>query len=405
VDVKNYQKLAGKLDTIAPWEQRLWGLYDALDCPVNFINTTLVAYSGEVDAQKAAADLMESALAREGIRMTHIIGSKTGHQYEPAAKKTVARLVDAAVERGLNHQPTNISFVTRTLKFNRMHWLTVEALDKHWDEARVDAQIVPGNGGRRIEVRTRNVAAFGIHLAPADILGRGARLVVDGQDLGVRNTVFSLPPPGSPGNWWNFRVRKSGGRWGENTMSPGATMPLAKRHNLQGPIDDAFTGSFLVVRPTGEARDLRTASWLMTQLAKATNDWRGQFRGDARVKNDSQVTDADIAAHHLVLFGDPQSNKLLARIADKLPIGWSSSSVKVGEKSFPAASHVPVLIFPNPLNPQRYVVLNTGFTFAAAGTASNAQQTPKLPDYAVLDLDHDGAVALADFFNEDWKLN
>ena len=116
------------------------------------------------------------------------------------------------------------------------------------------------------------------------------------------------------------------------------------------------------------------------------------------------MTDADIVAHNLVLFGDPRSNKLLGRIAEKLPIAWSASSVKVRGKTFATATHVPVFIFPNPLNPKRYVVVNSGFTFAAAGSGSNAQQTPKLPDYAVLDVANNGAVVLADFFDEQWKL-
>ena len=57
VDVKNYQKLSDKLDTIPWWEQKLWNLYDPLACPINFVNTSLIAYSGEIDAQKAAAGL------------------------------------------------------------------------------------------------------------------------------------------------------------------------------------------------------------------------------------------------------------------------------------------------------------------------------------------------------------
>ena len=171
------------------------------------------------------------------------------------------------------------------------------------------------------------------------------------------------------------------------------------------PVPDGEMGeSVLVVRPTGKAQSEKLAAWSASQLAKATNDWRAQFRGDARVKDDSQVTDADIAAHHLVLFGDPQSNKLLARIADSLPIRWDASSVKVGGQSFSAQTHAPVFIFPNPLNPNRYVVVNSGFTFAAAGLGSNAQQTPKLPDYAVLDLEHGDAVVLADFFDEQWRV-
>ena len=37
------------------------------------------------------------------------------------------------------------------------------------------------------------------------------------------------------------------------------------------------------------------------------------------------MTDADIASSNLVLWGDPGSNKVLARIADKLPVKWTGN--------------------------------------------------------------------------------
>ncbi|MDF2441412.1 MAG: hypothetical protein JWN98_2396, partial [Abditibacteriota bacterium] len=63
----------------------------------------------------------------------------------------------------------------------------------------------------------------------------------------------------------------------------------------------------------------------------------------------------------------------------------------------------------NPLNPQRYVVLNSGIDFRSDGYGNNALQTPKLPDWSVIDLREPagprwpGRVANAGFFNEDWK--
>ena len=48
------------------------------------------------------------------------------------------------------------------------------------------------------------------------------------------------------------------------------------------------------------------------------------------------MNDADIAASNLVLWGDPESNAVLKRIADKLPIKWEGDKVVVGPKSFPA---------------------------------------------------------------------
>jgi len=413
VDVKNYQKLGDKLATIPWWEQKLWNLYDPLACPINLVNTTLVAYSGEDDAQKAAADLMEAALLKEGVKMTHIIGPKTGHSYEANAKQTVAKLVDDATTKGINHQPKKVTLVTHSLKFNSAHWLTMDALDKHWDEARIEAEVVTNGGADELVVKTRNVSSFSINIVPANLVGRGAKLTVDGQNLGFRNMVGSLPPPGSgaPASWWRFSAIKSGGKWSERNPSPSANSGLAKRHNLQGPIDDAFMDSFVMVRPTGQPLNAAVSQWAKTELAEAAFHWRRYFRGGPRVKDDSAITDDDLKNSHLVLWGDPSSNKLLARIADKLPIKWSAKEIKVGGKNFDATKHVPTFIFPNPLNPARYVVINSGFTFPQFAAASNSFQTPKLPDWAILDLSVPLAervggkgVVAADFFGEKWEL-
>jgi hypothetical protein len=122
------------------------------------------------------------------------------------------------------------------------------------------------------------------------------------------------------------------------------------------------------------------------------------------------VTAADIASHSLVLWGDPGSNRLLSKIANKLPIRWTKDTVTVGKQQFPAATHAPVLIYPNPLNPDRYVVLNSGFTYREYDYLNNARQVPKLPDWAIVDTTtppnsrYTGKIVTADFFGERWEL-
>ena len=39
----------------------------------------------------------------------------------------------------------------------------------------------------------------------------------------------------------------------------------------------------------------------------------------------SDVTEADIAAHNLILWGDPRSNSLLAKVIAKLPVRWDEA--------------------------------------------------------------------------------
>ena len=49
--------------TKPPWyEQSLWHLYDAADYALNLFNVPVVAYSGEMDKQKQAADVMAKAM-------------------------------------------------------------------------------------------------------------------------------------------------------------------------------------------------------------------------------------------------------------------------------------------------------------------------------------------------------
>jgi hypothetical protein len=173
-------------------------------------------------------------------------------------------------------------------------------------------------------------------------------------------------------------------------------------------VDDAFLDSFLMVTPTGAALSPTIGKWVASEQKRAIAEWRRQFRGDAQVRADKDVTDAEIAASNLILWGDPQSNQILARIADRLPVKWSAQGVMVGKNRYDAATHAPILIYPNPLNPKKYVVLNSGFTFRESDWTSNSRQTPKLPDWAVVDLTtpantrFPGKIVEAGFFNEDW---
>ena len=75
-----------------------------------------------------------------------------------------------------------------------------------------------------------------------------------------------------------------------------------------------------------------------------------------------------------------------------------------------AQTHMPLLIHPNPLNRDRYVVLNSGPTHREAHDHTNSLQNPKLPDWAIVDLttppsaEAPGRVADADFFDEQWRV-
>ena len=378
-------------------QQTLWRLYDATDYAVNTFNVPVVAYSGANDGQKQAADAMAAAMLDEGLTLEHIIGPNTGHSYEPGARQQVQDRLDQLVAKGRNPVPREVRFTTWTLKYNRMFWVTVDAMAGHWERARVSAAI----DGDAIRATTAGVSA--LHLAfdagqAPFAAGVRPTLTIDG-------AAVALPAVARDKSLTAGLVRTAAG-WKVGEL-PAAG--LRKTHGLQGPIDDAFMDAFVFVRPTGKPLSESLGTWAREQADYAISEWIHFFRAEPRVKNDTDITAADIAGSNLVLFGDPSSNSIFNRLADRLPIKWRADGIVVGLDKF-STSHAPVFVYPNPLNPTKYVVINSGFTFH--DQANNAMQSPKLPDWAIVDVGKTGNnfrylplfVESQGFFDEAWRL-
>ena len=406
-----------------PWERTLWSLYDCDKWALNLAHCPTIAYSGEVDRQKQAADVMEEALAGHGIQLRHIIGAEMGHRYDDVSKQIVEQSLSSLAAQGRNSAIDAVSLSTHTLKYNRMHWLTVDGIAEHWQPAVIRAKVMSGNirnGNLVIEVASQNVTAFSFDF-PAGTFPLHQHATPGTKLLGVNVHIGPLRSPGPQQNsapTIKFRPPYSDGslrlsvhqtedgQWHEGAAPDG----LSKRHNLQGPIDDAFMDSFVFVRPTGRSANEAAGKWANSEMERAIEHWRRHFRGDARVVNDTDVTEELAQQAHLILWGDPSSNSVMGKITDQLPIGWNDDSITVGNASYPSANHAPILIYPNPLNPNRYVVLNSSFTFREYAYLNNARQVPMLPDWAIINLDTPpgsvwpGDVVAADFFDEHWKL-
>jgi hypothetical protein len=264
----------------------------------------------------------------------------------------------------------------------------VEGLEQHYERAEVDAR--RSDGGAGVEVKTKNVSRLALTTPGAK------SLTIDGQSFTIAAGRSDL------------RFQKIEGAWKEGRPR---SESLVKRHGLQGPIDDAFLDSFLCVRPTGESANTPAGGYAKQALDRFSDEFAKFFRGDVRVKDDTAVTSEDIKEHHLIVFGDPQSNRLLGKLAGKLPLQWNAKELTFGGKSYDASKHVVAMIYPNPLNPDRYVVLNSGHTFYEDELwSTNAQLFPRLGDYAVLALAQaaegkvEPEVVTAGFFDEQWKL-
>jgi dienelactone hydrolase len=379
------------------WEQVLWRLYDMPAHAPNLANRPVVVYSGEIDPQKQAADLMVKTAADAGITLPHLIGPQTGHKFHPETRLEVAKLVDEAAWKGAPTQPRRVHLTTFTLRYNTMDWVEIHALEKHWEKSFVTAVL---NDDNTLKVETHGVTRFTLRPPLAGATTQ-CRITINGQSLTTR------PEKGA------LHFSREGNQWKEASNPPAAESKtissFEKKHGLQGPIDDAFMDAFVFVRATGKSAHPEVDRWARAEMDRAIAQWKIVFRGEVRVVDDTAVTPEMMSAHHLIVWGDPDSNAVIKKMLPKLPLEWGAEKLRLGTGTYEATHHAPVLIHPNPLAPNRYVVINSSFTFRQGSDTSNSLQTPKLPDWAVVDLRTPpdalmpGLVQDAGFFNENWR--
>lgn len=378
-----------KVEDVPWYEATLWGLYDSPDYVRNLFNIPVIAYSGEEDSQMKAGIILGEAYAAHGKKLEHLIAPKTGHKYHPEYMKQVMAFTTAALAKGRNTTPEQVYFQTKTLRYAKQYWVEALGLGEHWKDARVDAQA----DAKGVTATTSNLTRLRLTWPK---LKSGSTVTLDGQELKAGASKGGAV------------FERSGETWA--LAKDDTPAGLHKSPGLQGPIDDAFMSRFLFVLPSKPCADAAVDTWVKNESAHQRTRWSALMRGEMRVKQDSEVTAEDIASSNLILWGDAAANSVTAKVLGKLPVQWDGATVTVGTKKFDGAHHVPVCIYPNPLNPAKYVVLNSGLTFREAHDKTNSQQNPKLPDWAVIDIrtpasdTAPGKIADAGFFDERWAV-
>ncbi|HEV3256864.1 MAG TPA: hypothetical protein VG013_08305 [Gemmataceae bacterium] len=390
-------------DKLPSYQEACLHIYDAADYAENVFNVPVVAYAGSKDRQLQAARNIEDRLKPLKIPMTLLVAPGLGHAFPPEwqkkAEKEYARYTGAAKDR--NPYADRVRFVTYTLKYPTCGWVEIIGMDRHYEKTVVDAEKTEDG----FKVTTANVEALKLTLPG----GATQKLLVqiDGQDLHARPSITQVGTV-------HVYLEKRDGRWKvvlpEKLLTERLRRPQ-KMASLQGPIDDAFTASFLCVRGTGKAWHEGTGQYADANLKRFQQEWDKYQRGELPIKDDIDVGEEDIAGRHLILFGDPASNSLIAQVLDGLPLQWTKEQIRFGGRTYAADAHVPVLIYPSPLNANRLVVLNSGHTFHARDfQGSNALLYPRLGDYAVLKLAPTAKdplaveVAAAGLFDEYWRI-
>jgi dienelactone hydrolase len=367
----------GLPDKLPAYQEACLTIYDAVDYAENAFNVPVVAYAGKDDPQLQAALNIQAKLKPLNIPMTLLEAPGVKHAFpDEWQAKAEAQYAKIASEERPEFRK-RVRFVTYTLKYPACAWVEVLGLEKHYQKALVDAELLE-NG---FKVKTTNVRALRLALPQGSLPQRTV-----GIDSDVLETRAHQTQAGELYLW----LEKRDGHW--HSVLPQKLLNdrlrrWQKQSGLQGPLDDAFTAPFLCVRGTGKPWHDATQRYADGNLKRFQAEWHRFMRGRLPIKDDADVSDDDIANRHLILFGDPGSNSLIAQVLDGLPLKWTRETITLGDKRVAADTHVPVLIYPSPLNSGRYVVLNSGHTFHAADfLGTNALLYPRLGDWAVLKL-------------------
>lgn len=106
---------------------------------------------------------------------------------------------------------------------------------------------------------------------------------------------------------------------------------------------------FGTTRDTSAQRE--AASILQGRIARAWGNYM------VPIKADSEVTDSDLANHHLLLIGRPGTNAVASRFADAMPITFGAASFRVGDRTYAHARSAIVAAGANPSAPSRYAMI------------------------------------------------
>jgi len=292
-----------------------------------------------------------------------------------------------------NPLPRRVVFRTTNLAtLHRLYWVQIDEMEIPYEDTRIEARILD-NG--EVSVTTQNVEQFTLHLS---------RLVPPGVTrFRINGQAVSLPFDGS--SFTTFH--KANG-----IFQPGASIHTGFRKTpaLFGPIKQAYFTPFIFVYGTAGTPEETDINRSMAVLDAQIWWWRAN--GFVRVIPDSEATDEIIRKYNLILYGNSQTNAVLAKIQDRLPIWVTPQGISVGEQMLWGDGLAARFLYPNPLNPQKFVVVIAGTSIKGmrlAGLSGMFYSGAGLPDFIVYDervkTQAWGGFLAAGFFDNSWQIS
>jgi len=301
--------------------------------------------------------------------------------------------------------PKRVVFKTADLRHGGAYWVNIERFIDLLKFATIDVEIT---GPNSVNVKTDNVNQFRLRF-PEELFDHEKPVTITVNDqICYENFI-----PGDKALTLSAHLSETESveTWGvEDTSREPA---LGKRPGLGGPILDAMNSGFLLIY--GSIGSETETAVNREEAEIYSRQWSSWQHVPCRIKMDTRATAEDIQKYNVVLIGNPGSNAVFKRIQDDLPIQIQEEAIVLGNHRY-SGEHVGLaMIYPNPLNQNRYVVVLSGSSWK--GTSGVMKRIGSEFDYIIFDertlginllqgnISIDGTSLLCGFFDQNWQIS
>jgi pimeloyl-ACP methyl ester carboxylesterase len=320
------KELAGlrPLDRFLLDKDSSWSMAEAL------LHMPILVHHGDAD-QTVNVDF-----SRYGVRLLQRWGYDVRYVEVPGYGHEDLHISGNIIDWFLQHRrvsnPVHVRLRSAELQNASAYWAKADQADRPDEFMVIDAEVT---GPNTVRVDSNNVLAM--------TLSPGAGLVDPSKPIKVL---------------WNGEPRTERFDNGRLELRAASYVPgaIEKVPEIGGPIGDVLNTPFAIVTGT------QSSDPVMTSLCQSKTDalarmWEQWQHQSPRIFRDSEISEQDAAHYSLILIGGPDANLVARRFAGKLPIEIAADHVRIGSRSFPARDARIQLIYPNPLNAKRYVLL------------------------------------------------
>lgn len=283
-----------------------------------------------------------------------------------------------------NPFPAQVRHKTFYFRTGKSYWLDIQGKENWNDFAEITGKWTAAD---HLTITTDNVSAFAIDLRhPQYQSGQSLELTINQQRL--------ILPPSQAKAWLAFhknRVWQAGSR---------TSKELLKRKGLEGPWLDGECSPFIVVYGTQQGFSENS------EPVQALRTYYAQYNMQPRFVADTLALSNHFEKNfNLVLIGNPAQNSYTAQLFDdqKSALRFTLHALR-GRQHFSGNSdHGLRLIYPNPRNPEKYVLLDW---YPAGITDFQQLNQMMIADYLIYRLDkREFKVSDSGFFDSRWELD